>query len=549
MGYIWYSPKTNNLKTLLTICALFVVLAMNAQWTTDTAVNTLVVDSEGGDMKAVGASDGKTYVVFWKVVAPPTNYELRMQVLDTEGNQLLGADGALVSNTIPMSTFTVIWNIVTDADDNLYIGATGTGGGDPAYAFKLDSDGNHLWGTNGINVGAGFAVTILPLSSGEAIVSWFPGGSSVMQKYDASGAAVWGSTQSIVNGGNDTVPANFFELSGGEFTLIFHSLLGGISSNLFAQRYDSNGVAQWGSPTQLSNQTTVFNRSYGGVQDGDVVYYGYFGSTGTRFDSFLQRVNADGTLPWGINGSDFDTNQTDYEMDTRIAFAEGSQNIWAVCTYTNTSQSQKGEYVQKFDKTTGDRGLTDTAKVVYPISADDNVHAGALQLKSDSPLFLHKSGMDNGVSPTTLGVVYLDTNGEFVWPEESRPVATFSANKSRIHYTAPVNNQSVAVFIEEKSTEPKIYAQNFLDEELTIDDITALQGVVFNNPVGEIFSIESKISIASVAVSTLLGQEIFSKDYNQQLKLNIKSAGWNPGLYLVRLKLVNGQEVAFKVLR
>ena len=524
-------------------------LSMDAQWTTDTAMNTLVVDSEGGDMKAVGTSDGKTYVVFWKVVAPPTNYELRMQVLDTDGNQLLGADGALVSNTIPMSTFTVIWSIVIDANDNIYIGVTGTGGGDPAFAFKMDSAGNHLWGTDGINVGSGFAVTILPLSSGEAIVSWFPGGSSVMQKYDASGAAVWGSNQSIVNGGNDTVPADIFELSGGEFTLVFHSLLGGISSNLFAQRYDGNGLAQWGSPTQLSNQTTVFNRSYGGVQDGDVVYYGYFGSTGTRFDSFLQRINEDGSLPWGINGSDFDTNQTDYEMDTRIAFAGGSQNIWAVCTYTNTSQSEKGEYVQKFDKTTGDRGLTDTAKVVYPISSDDNVHAGALQLKDDSPLFLHKSGMDNGVSPTTLGVVYLDSNGEFVWPEESRPVATFSANKSRIHYTSPVNNQSVAVFIEEKSAEPKIYAQNFLDEELSVDDLEAFHGVVYNNPIGGVFRIEGKISVASVSVYTMLGQEMFSEEYHQQLELEIKSEAWNSGLYLVRLKLENGQVVTFKVLR
>lgn len=525
------------------------VLTINAQWTTNTAANTLVADSEGGDMKAIGTSDGKTYVVFWKVVAPPTNYELRMQVLDAGGNQMLGSDGALVSNTISMSTFTVIWSIVTDANDNLYIGATGTGGGDPAFAFKLDSGGNHLWGTDGINVGTGFAVTILPLSSGEAIVSWFPGGSSVMQKYDAGGSAVWGATQSIVNGGNDTVPANIYELSGGEFTVIFHSLLGGISSNLFAQRYDGNGVAQWGTPTQLSNQTTVFNRSYGGVQDGDVVYYGYFGSTGTRFDSFLQRINADGSLPWGVNGSDFDTNQTDYEMDTRIAFTDGLQDIWAVCTYTNTSQSEKGEYVQKFDKTTGDRGLTDMAKVVYAISSDDNVHAGALQLKDNSPLFLHKSGMDNGVSPTTLGVVYLDDNGEFVWPEESRPVATFSANKSRIHFTQPINNQSVAVFIEEKSSEPKIYAQNFLDEELSIGDLEALNGVVYNNPIGGMLKIESQTSIASVSVYTILGQEIFSEDYLQQTALRITSSEWNSGLYLVQLKLENGQEIAFKVLK
>ncbi len=68
------------MKIRIVLVALIMSFGLNAQWTTETDVNTLVVDSEGGDMKAIGASNGKTYVVFWKVVAPPTNYELRMQV-------------------------------------------------------------------------------------------------------------------------------------------------------------------------------------------------------------------------------------------------------------------------------------------------------------------------------------------------------------------------------------------------------------------------------------------------------------------------------------
>ena len=209
------------MKLITVFIALFTLLSMQAQWTTDTDVNTLVVDSEGGDMKAIGTSDGKTYVVFWKVVSAPTNYELRLQILDVDGSQLLGSDGMLVSDAIPMSTYTVIWNIFTDENNNLYIGVTGTGGGEPAYVFKLDDNGNHLWGSNGVNVGSGYSVTILPLTTGEAIVSWFPGGQAVMQKYDSSGNAIWGTTQSIVEGANDTVPANMFELSNGDFIMVF----------------------------------------------------------------------------------------------------------------------------------------------------------------------------------------------------------------------------------------------------------------------------------------------------------------------------------------
>jgi len=537
------------MRYFLIAFALVSTLFCHAQWTTDTDANTLVADSEGGDMKAVGTSSGETYVVFWKAVAPPTNFELRMQVMDTQGNQTLGPDGILVSNSIPMSTFTVIWNIVTDANDNLYIGVTGTGAGNPAIVFKLDTAGTHLWPSNGVNVGSGFVPTILPLSSGEAIISWAPGGEAVMQKYDATGAAVWGTTQSVVNAGNDTSPADMFELSGGDFILVFHSLIGGINSNLFAQRYDDLGVSQWGSPTQLSNQATAFNRSYGGLQDGDAVYYGYFGSTGVRFDSFVQRINSDGTLPWGINGSDFDTSQVNYEMSTEIAFEPGSQNVWAVCTATNTSQSEKGEYVQKFDKDSGARGLGDSAKVVYAISGDDNVHAGILQLKNDSPLFLHKSGFDNGVSPTTLGVVYLDESGDFVWPEQSRPVATFSANKSRIQYTKVVNNQSVAVFIEEKATEPKIYAQNFLDEDLGLENSSLLNAITFTNPVTNELSISSKEALTHLTVTNLMGQIIFSEAYSETNQLIVDAENWVSGLYVVRVSTSEEEFKVFKVLR
>ena len=67
--------KTNKIIFLFLVTF---IASMNcyAQWTTDTVLNTLVADSEGGDMKAIGTSEGKTYVVFWKSVAPPVNYEL-----------------------------------------------------------------------------------------------------------------------------------------------------------------------------------------------------------------------------------------------------------------------------------------------------------------------------------------------------------------------------------------------------------------------------------------------------------------------------------------
>ena len=459
------------MKNILFFLAVIVTFNLSAQWTSLTDVNTEVVTSNSDDIKAIGTASGKTYIVFWKVVGAPVNYELRLQVLNTEGIKELGEDGILVSNTLPMSTSTAISKISIDQNDNIYIGVTGTNTGE-GFAFKMDINGNHLWNPNGINLGSGYVVTIQALSNGEAVIAWYANGQTLMQKYTASGSPIWSVNQQVSNGlSGNKAPADLFELSNNEFVLIFHVITSQIYSNLYAQKYDANGSPQWGAPIQLSNKTTTYNSSYSSAKDNDIIYYGYKANGSNHFDSYLQRINSDGTLPWGINGKDFDINQTDYEMDTKIAFAPGSQFVWSICNYTNTGQSSFGVSIQKFDKSSGDRQFTDNARVIYPIGSS-KVFAGDLQLINDQAIFLMKSGMDNGASPTTLHACLLTANGEFEWPTETKPLATFIASKGRIHFTKSINGKVVAVFIEQKTPgSSRIYAQSTATD-LAINDST-----------------------------------------------------------------------------
>jgi len=459
------------MKNILFFLAVIVTFNLSAQWTSLTDVNTEVVTSNSDDIKAIGTASGKTFIVFWKVVGAPVNYELRLQVINTEGIKELGEDGILVSNTLPMSTSTAISKISIDQNDNIYIGVTGTNTGE-GFAFKMDINGNHLWNPNGINLGSGYVVTIQALSNGEAVIAWYANGQTLMQKYTANGSPIWSANQQVSNGlSGNKAPGDLFELSNNEFVLIFHVITSQIYSNLYAQKYDASGSPQWVAPIQLSNKTTTYNSSYSSAKDNDVIYYGYKANGSNHFDSYLQRINSDGTLPWGINGMDFDVNQTDYEMDTKIAFAPGSQFVWSICNYTNTGQSSYGVSIQKFDKSSGDRQFTDNARVIYPIGSS-KVFAGDLQLINDQAIFLMKSGMDNGASPTTLHACLLTENGEFEWPTETKPMATFSASKGRIHFTKSINGIVVAIFIEQKIPgSSRIYAQSTATD-LAINDST-----------------------------------------------------------------------------
>ena len=458
------------MNKLLSIIALFMFsMNVNAQWVTNTAVNTEVSSyaDNSMDIQSIGLNDGRTAVVFWEVVAAPTNFELRLQVMDAAGNKTLGVDGVLISDSIPMSTYTNTWTLTTDANNNLYIGVTGTNGA-VGIMFKVNTQGTHLWPSLGIQLGSGYVVTSLPLSNGNTAVSWMNGidGKAYMQVYDNAGMAVWSSNKTLASTSSWlTAPANLFELSNGDIVAFFHKRSYGINSTLYAQRYTSTGAYVWSNPTQLSTKTTAYNRLYSAAQSGDTCYIGYVGKANNRFDSYVQRVNPDGNIPWGANGLDFDISATNFEMDTRIAIENGSQYLWAVSTYTNTNQSQSGEYVQKFNMTAGTRMLTNTAKNLFPIGSEIT-HEDKLFVYDDKPFFIIGKGVDNGVSETMLDVIKLDPMGGFLWSDTSKAIASLvGTNKGQAQLNVKSENQSVIVFLDSKSgsSNRKIYAQNFMD--------------------------------------------------------------------------------------
>jgi hypothetical protein len=478
------------MKFFFTLLALVLSINTYAQWTTDLDANTLVSESASTVINTIGTSDGQTYIVYWKQVAAPTNFELRLQLLDAAGNKQLGSDGVLVSSAISMSTFTVVGTAVKDVSDNIYIGVTATNG-NMGHVFKMDRNGNHLWNQSGVSFSEGFGIIILPLSTDEAIVSWLSQPNALMQKYNASGSAVWAAPQPVKSGTSKTAPGELFEMPNGDFSMVFHVYNFGVNSTLYAQRYGTDGIPLWTTPSKLSNKTTTWNSKYSVGQDADVIFIGYMGASSTRFDAYLQRINPDGTLPWGINGSDFDINETDFEKNTRIAVSATTQQVWAICNYTNPTQSENGEYVQKFNSETGVRLLSNNAKMLYAIGSE-KVHASDLFLVNERPFFLIKSGMDNGVSPTTLQVALLDENGDFEWTDMAKPVATFNANKGKTYLTEPVDGQAVATWIEDKSNGPAIYAQNVVDGALTGLEYlnTNFKASVYPNPAINFANIE-----------------------------------------------------------
>ena len=210
----------------------------------------------------------------------------------------------------------------------------------------------------------------------------------------------------------------------------------------------------------ICNETTSGARYYSIAASADTTYFGYYSSSGSRFNSYLQRINPGGTIPWGMNGSNFNTSTSpsdNYQMTTAINLTPGSGYVWSVCTFSNTNQTQYGIYVQKFLRATGARQFTDLGKVVYAISANSDQQWGDLALINDTPMFMIEDAVYK------IYATRLDASGNFVWPgnrvELSSTTAGAGTPKMRNGFTPDGPYRCAGIWTENRGTYYMGYAQ------------------------------------------------------------------------------------------
>jgi len=409
--------------------AMFVLLAfvpglLRAQWNPNTAVNIQISSLPMADMQAAPTTDGKTWVAYYHQNGG--NYDMRAQLIDANGYKLLGPDGVLVSNQTSGSA-TFVFNVCVDEDNNLIIGFQYEAFSDMmAVVYKIAQDGTKLWGDDGIDLGLGLAPYPAALSNGEVVVAWIDGSTNTLslQKITTGGTTAWATPISITVSSSSTSRGQVIANTAGKFTVVYQKLVTGPYTTLYAQMFDNSGTALY-APLQISDLTTAAYRYYSIAAEGDTTYFGYYASVGNRFNSYLQRINPAGTIPWGMNGSNFNTStgtNDSYQMQTDINLASGSAYVWSLCTFSDPTQTVYGVYVQKFLKTSGARQFTNTGKVVYPINNLTIQQCGKLGLTSDNPIFMTYD-VDEKIYVTRL-----DESGNFVWPGDNVIVSSTTAS-------------------------------------------------------------------------------------------------------------------------
>jgi hypothetical protein len=531
---------------------LFFATLSSAQWNPNTSVNLEVSSLQVSDMQSVTTSEGKTWVAYYSQDIATGNYDMRVQLIDKNGVKLFGNDGLLVDNQ-PSGSATFVYNICLDETEDLIVAYQDERNGSgtlSVVAYKISQSGVSLWGTNGVDLGEGIGPYPAALSNGEVVVAYNDAltNSLSLQKITVNGAKAWFNPIQVYVGTTATTRGQVVPNLNGYFTLVFQKRAGFSSSTLYAQRYFQNGTAIWNDPILLNSEATAPFRYYSVLSEGDTTYCGFYTSPGFRFNSWLQRINPDGTLPYGNNGTALSTangSGDPYQQTTKIASRPGSPYVWSVCSLTDPGQSLGGVAVQRFLKSNGSRQLGNTAKTVFPINSSRYRQEGSLSLLEDAPFFMVYA---DSMNLKKLFATRLDTSGNFVWPGNLVEMASTSSDKGRFGFSGLQDLQAVAVWTESRSgSGPKAYAQNITPGGLFGIKVSTEGGIPAITD-----SISGKLQVRAVIYPSIADQSVnwsvISVGGSASVDDSGLVSGINPGLVWVRAVAVQDNSLRDSIL-
>jgi hypothetical protein len=189
---------------------------------------------------------------------------------------------------------------------------SGTFSNSDVYAQKLDASGVPQWTANGVLVcgaanGQTHPVAVLDGSGGLLVVWQDERGANAdvyAQRLDASGVAQWAANGVVIGSGtgDQYAPVAVSDGAGGAILVWQDTRLGG--SDLFAQRVNGSGVSQW-TANGVALATATGAQWYPAiVSDGaGGAFVAWADSrTGIGDDIYAQRIDAAGSPQWTANG-------------------------------------------------------------------------------------------------------------------------------------------------------------------------------------------------------------------------------------------------------
>lgn len=463
------------LRTATLLACLLSLLSINAQWSDDPSINTTVRDADAAAATPLSseAPEGGTYICWFESAA--TNYVLKMQLLDADGVAQWDAEGVIVSDE-PQNSALFRYDLATDNEGNAVVAFQDERNGAlHIVVYKVDVNGTVLWNTPvpDSSEDQGLSPSIGVLADNSLMIAWNASAGSerwvAYRPVTEDGGVTFAEPGRIGGSGVKCTRPKVIANADGGFILQYVNEVGnfpGVTSTMYAQRFDAIGTAVWTEPVQVSTRTITFFYFPEPFSDGANGFYLAFNTgnpqSASMTDVYVQRIGADGT-PWSAEGTRAMDGMTTHRLTGGTVLISQADGLMVLVQVLNGSQSQSGVSVQRFS-VTGERLLGANGAEVMTVS--DAYHAPiGLAATTNGAILVHKSG-GFGAEHISASRVLLDSSA--LWPN-STVLCDVNSNKGNGWVSTLRNDHVVTVWLDDR-TNDGVFAQRVSsDGELDID--------------------------------------------------------------------------------
>jgi len=452
-----------------------------AQWSTDPALNNAVADGPTEQVlcKIAASPAGGSYISWFQNESG--NYNVYMQHLDAAGAEVWPHGGVLVSSQ-PQSTSLVDYDLMADSFGGAVVVFTDTrdGGDLDVQAYRLDAEGNQVWGPLGINLSPGNSIyeadpKVTQNSAGDFVFAWprlngTAGGSGiVMQVVSPAGDAQLpagglllptGATGNENNGFCEIVPA------GDDGSVIiswirdmrtFQSL-----RHVRAQKFTASGKAVWngGAPLIISGAISVPIAHHPRlISDGagGAVSSWHDTRNGNRFDVWVQHIDASGALLFPANGLQASLTATQYHLDPAVAYNADTQEIFLAWNERNSAQSAWGIFAQKISAD-GQRLWGDGGAIIVDVNPVYKLFPRIITAGDGAEVFFLDQPNTPIPGERVLGS-RLDASGAPVWAPEPSLIASTVSVKGRLPIARAADGGALLAWEDHREGTTDVFAQ------------------------------------------------------------------------------------------
>lgn len=557
------------MKSKVQVAFIFIFLHsifLFGQWPSDPLNNLQITDMSGEQVlpKIAVCSNGDLYVAWFSNESG--NYNVRLQLLDKDGNMLWAPNGILVSDHEQM-TWLTDWDMAVDTANFavLTFQDIRTGENNPV-AYRISPEGEMMWGIDGISLSnnANFEPSpkVCTTDAGNAVFAWqseASGGSEIhLQKIAADGQTQWGngivfSSPSLAYTYPFLRPA-----TDDEVFLIWHKQSGPAwapNRGLYVQLLDANGNSVWENDLEIYTPVAsgaVITLQLANDYNGGIVFAWYYNDVGTHFNCKVQHMDGSGNLSLPANGVLVSTFMNRNHMYPAPAFLPETQEIVVYFSEQDLNQNQRGLYAQKFDLA-GNRLWTDQGKQLIALSNNDYSLPVASGL-DDKAICIYQA-YEYLNNDSKIQAVMLDTEGNYVWEDEFVDMSTYQSSKLHMVMTDFYFGQWAAIWEDERNGGRDIYAQNIQKDGTLGEVITSLHPSVESASL-----IEVKVSptpfekMVSISISSPEYGEVYFEIFNtggqlihssihskseKNIQITWDAEGLPAGIYFYSLQLLN----------